>query len=47
MAGLTPLEVDETLSLLRKIREQGITLFVVEHVMKAIMSLSDRIVVRP
>ncbi len=45
MAGLTPHEIDETLLLIRKIREQGITLFVVEHVMHAIMSLSDRIAI--
>ena len=45
MAGLTPHEVDETLSLIRKIREGGVTLFVVEHVMHAIMSLSDRIAI--
>jgi branched-chain amino acid transport system ATP-binding protein len=45
MAGLNPHEVDETLSLIRKIHEEGITLFVVEHVMHAIMSLSDRIAI--
>jgi branched-chain amino acid transport system ATP-binding protein len=45
MAGLTPHEVDETLLLIRKIREEGITLLVVEHVMHAIMSLSDRIAI--
>jgi branched-chain amino acid transport system ATP-binding protein len=45
MAGLTPHEIDETLPLLRRIREEGITLFVVEHVMHAIMSLSDRIAI--
>ena len=45
MAGLNPHEVDETLSLIRKIRGEGITLFVVEHVMHAIMSLSDRIAI--
>jgi branched-chain amino acid transport system ATP-binding protein len=45
MAGLTPHEVDETLSLIRKIREGGVTLFVVEHVMHAIMTLSDRIAI--
>jgi branched-chain amino acid transport system ATP-binding protein len=45
MAGLTPHEIDETLLLIRKIREEGITLFVVEHVMHAIMSLSDRIAI--
>lgn len=45
MAGLTPSEVDETLVLIRKIRERGVTFFVVEHVMHAIMSLSDRIAI--
>jgi branched-chain amino acid transport system ATP-binding protein len=45
MAGLNRHEVDETLSLIRKIHEEGITLFVVEHVMHAIMSLSDRIAI--
>jgi branched-chain amino acid transport system ATP-binding protein len=45
MAGLTSHEVDETLLLIRKIREEGITLLVVEHVMHAIMSLSDRIAI--
>lgn len=45
MAGLTPHEVDDTLLLIRKIREEGVTLFVVEHVMQAIMSLSDRIAI--
>jgi len=45
MAGLTPHEVDETLSLIRKIREGGVTLFVVEHVMHAIMTLSDRVAI--
>ena len=45
MAGLNPHEVDDTLVLLRKIREEGITLFVVEHVMHAIMSLSDHIAI--
>lgn len=45
MAGLTPHEVDETLLLIRKIREEGVTLFVVEHVMQAIMALSDRIAI--
>ncbi len=44
-AGLNPTETDEIISLLRQIRKDGVTLFVVEHVMKAIMSVSDRIVV--
>jgi len=45
VAGLNPKETDEALALLRKIQESGVTLFVVEHVMKAIMSLADRIIV--
>lgn len=45
MAGLNPREVEDTLLLIRKIRERGITIFLVEHVMKAIMSISDRVMV--
>ena len=46
MAGLTFVEIDETLDELRMINEQmGITLIVVEHVMKAIMQLCQRIIV--
>ena len=43
MAGLNPKETEETIALVRKIRDQGITLFIIEHVMRVIMSLSDRI----
>lgn len=46
MAGLTFVEIDETLDELRMVNEQmGITLIVVEHVMKAIMQLCQRIIV--
>jgi len=45
MAGLTPAEIDEALQLLRKINQKGITIFMVEHIMKAVMSISNRIVV--
>ncbi len=45
IAGLNPIEVDEMMSLIRSIRDQGITVVLIEHVMKAIMSLSDRIMV--
>ncbi|MER3399168.1 MAG: ABC transporter ATP-binding protein [Chloroflexota bacterium] len=45
MAGLTPREVDDTLVLLRELRDSGITLLVIEHVMRAVMSLCDRVVV--
>jgi branched-chain amino acid transport system ATP-binding protein len=45
MAGLNPTEIDEALELLRKIRESGTALVVVEHVMRAVMGISDRIIV--
>jgi branched-chain amino acid transport system ATP-binding protein len=45
MAGLNASEVDEALTLLRTVNARGVTLIVVEHLMKAIMSVSSRIVV--
>ncbi len=45
MAGLTPTESLAIVELIRKIREAEVTILVIEHVMKAIMSLSDRVAV--
>jgi branched-chain amino acid transport system ATP-binding protein len=45
MAGLNPKEIDDALELITKINQMGITLLVVEHVMKAVMSISQRVVV--
>ncbi|MBI5569372.1 MAG: ABC transporter ATP-binding protein [Desulfomonile tiedjei] len=45
MAGLNPNEIDEALDLLRKIRESGKSMIVVEHIMRAVMGIADRIVV--
>ncbi len=45
MAGLTPVEVQETGELVRKIRESGQTVILIEHVMQAIVYLSDRVLV--
>ncbi len=45
MAGLHGGEIGEAMDLLRQIHASGVTLLVVEHVMKAIMGLSDRIAV--
>ena len=45
MAGLRPAEVEEVITIIRKINEKGITIFLIEHIMQAIMSLSDLIVV--
>lgn len=46
MAGLNPVETDRVMSLTRKMRdEKGITIFMIEHVMKAVMEVSDRVIV--
>ncbi len=45
MAGLNPTEIEEVLRLLREIRNRGTTLIVVEHIMRAVMGISDRIIV--
>jgi branched-chain amino acid transport system ATP-binding protein len=42
-AGLNPAELDQAIALIRKIREKGVTILIVEHIMKVIMSISDRI----
>jgi len=45
LAGLNPVEIAQMIDLIRKIRDSGISVFMIEHLMQAIMSLSDRIVV--
>jgi branched-chain amino acid transport system permease protein len=45
MAGLNPTEVSETSQLITRIRDYGITVIIIEHVMQAIMSLSDKVMV--
>jgi branched-chain amino acid transport system ATP-binding protein len=45
MAGLRPTEVDEMIAIIRGLRDRGITVFVIEHIMRAVMALSDRVVV--
>ena len=44
-AGLNPSEQNELIEIIRKVRTNGITIMVIEHHMKVIMSISDRIVV--
>jgi branched-chain amino acid transport system ATP-binding protein len=44
MAGLNPTEAENAMSLIRKIRDSGITIMLVEHVIKAVIGLSDRII---
>jgi branched-chain amino acid transport system ATP-binding protein len=45
MAGLNPSEANGAITLIKNIRDSGITIFMIEHVMKAIMGISDRIMV--
>ena len=43
MAGLNPSEILEIIAIIRKIRDSGVTVLLIEHVMHAVMSLSDHI----
>ncbi len=45
LAGLNPFEIDGMIQTVLKIREQGVTILMIEHVMKAVMNVSDRIIV--
>lgn len=45
LAGLNPVEVQEELPLIRKLRDEGVTVFIIEHIMAALMSVSDRVLV--
>jgi branched-chain amino acid transport system ATP-binding protein len=45
LAGLNPTEVEHMIAVIRGIRERGVAILIIEHLMQAIMSLSDRIVV--
>ncbi|MGD8774425.1 MAG: ABC transporter ATP-binding protein, partial [Syntrophobacterales bacterium] len=42
-AGLNPTELDEIMELIRRIRDRGVTIIIVEHIMKLIMSISHRV----
>jgi len=44
-AGLNPAELDESIGIIRKIKDRHITIMIIEHHMKVIMAISDRIVV--
>ncbi len=44
-AGLNPTELNESIEIIRNIKEKGITIMIIEHHMKVIMAISDRIVV--
>jgi branched-chain amino acid transport system permease protein len=45
LCGLTPTEIQSAVELIRRIRDQGTTIVFVEHVMDAVMALTDRLVV--
>lgn len=45
MAGLNPTEIQESLEILKKVRNQGKTLIMVEHVMRAVMGISEQVIV--
>ena len=45
LAGLNPSEIGSMVETVKKIRDQGITIIMIEHVMKAVMNVSDRIIV--
>ena len=45
MAGLNPSEVDESIKMIRKIHNSGVTLIIVEHLMRVVTSLSTRMLV--
>jgi branched-chain amino acid transport system ATP-binding protein len=45
MAGLTPTEMAEAMELVKRIGQRGVTIVMIEHVMKAIMSICNRIIV--
>ena len=45
LAGLNPTEIAEMVEVVLKIREQGVTILIIEHVMHALMNVSDRVIV--
>jgi branched-chain amino acid transport system ATP-binding protein len=45
VAGATPVEAQEMVALVRKIRDTGVSILIVEHVMKVIMALGERVIV--
>ena len=43
LAGLNPREITEVIPVIRAIRDSGVTVFMIEHVMQAVMSLADAV----
>ena len=45
MAGLNPKEIEGVMNFVKEISKKGVTILIIEHVMKAIMGISDRVIV--
>lgn len=45
MAGLNPAETEDAIALIRRINENGVTIFLIEHIMKAVVSLCEKVIV--
>ena len=45
IAGLNPAEVGQIMALIREVQHTGVTIFLIEHVMKAVLGLSDKVIV--
>jgi branched-chain amino acid transport system ATP-binding protein len=45
MAGLTPKELSQSMELITQLRDRGITIFMIEHIMHAIVGVCDRVIV--
>lgn len=45
MAGLNPTDIEKAIAMIRRIRESGVSVVMIEHMMQAVMALSDRIIV--
>jgi branched-chain amino acid transport system ATP-binding protein len=45
LAGLNPTEISEMVDVVREIRDKGVTILIIEHVMHALMNVSDRVIV--
>ncbi|HEY7496647.1 MAG TPA: ABC transporter ATP-binding protein [Candidatus Tectomicrobia bacterium] len=45
IAGLNPAEVSQIMCLIREVQRTGVTIFLIEHVMKAVLGLSDKVIV--
>jgi branched-chain amino acid transport system ATP-binding protein len=44
-SGLNPAEQNEQINIIRKINQQGVSILIIEHVMKVIMDISHRLIV--